>query len=67
MKIIKLGTVNDIHFYAMKNEYDNYVKLNEHDLEYQSPDAVIYFDSGIHAMSWEDVIAHYCERANKEE
>ncbi|MBK8799701.1 MAG: hypothetical protein IPM07_26885 [Anaerolineales bacterium] len=63
MKIIKIGKVNDSYFYAIEDGYGKYIEMSENDIKFESPDAKIYYDSGVHTMPWNEVIRHYCDLA----
>lgn len=64
MKIIKVGKVNDLYLHAVKGEYGGYVPLNEGDLEFISPDAKIYYDSGLYpSITQEELPQYICNKA----
>lgn len=64
MKTIKVGKVNDLHLYAVKDEYGGYVPLNEIDLEFVSPDAKIYYDSGLYpSITLAELPQYICNKA----
>jgi predicted DNA-binding protein len=62
MKTIKVGEVNDCYIYAIKID-GCYVPLNEQDLNFEKPDAKIYYDSGIYP-GVTNLPQHICSKAS---
>lgn len=65
VKEIKVGEVNDCHFYAMKTEHGGYVELSKRDMEFEQPDAKIYYDSGIYP-GVSDLPTYICGKAARQ-
>lgn len=63
MRIIKLGTKNDTYTYAIRDDFDRYIKMSDEDARCAQPDAKIYFDSGVYP-SITDVDQHMCDEAS---
>lgn len=68
MKIIKVGEKNDIYMFAAKDEDSGrYYPLSEIDLDYQKPDAKIYYDRGIYPSITQSELPQYiCNKASQE-
>ena len=47
IKEIQLGEKNDCYVYAIKTD-ERFYALTEADLEYENPDAIIWYDSGLY-------------------
>lgn len=66
MKIIKVGKVNDLIQYAVKDpDANRYYPLSESDLQHESPDAKIYYDSGVYpGVGLEQLPQYICDKAS---
>lgn len=63
MKHIRVGEVNDLHLYAMDDGVGGYVHLTDLDMNYEKPDAKIYYDSGIYP-GVTDLPQYICNKAS---
>jgi hypothetical protein len=62
MKNIKVGSTNDLHLYAV--EIDGvFFPLDEQDLDHETPDVKIYYDSGVYP-SISDIPHYICAKAS---
>lgn len=65
MKHIKVGEVNDLSLYAVEVD-GRYYPLNEKDLDFERPDAKIYYDSGIYpGVSLTELPQYICGKASE--
>lgn len=63
MKQIKVGTTNDLHLYAVEAD-GRYYPLTKSDLNFESPDAKIFYDSGIYpGITLEELPQYICDKA----
>lgn len=65
MKHIKVGEVNDLSLYAVEVD-GRYYPLNEKDLDFERPDAKIYYDSGLYpGVSLTELPQYICGKASE--
>lgn len=63
MKTIKVGKTNDIHLYAVEVD-GQYYPLSKNDLAHETPDAKIYYDSGMYpGITLEELPQYICNKA----
>lgn len=68
MKTIRVGENNDLYLYAIKDEYGRYYPLNDADLQWETPDAKIYYDSGLYpGITIEELPQYICNKAGDAE
>lgn len=63
MKTIKLGKKNDASVYAIKDHTGKYFKMDASDLQFETPDAKIYFDAGMYP-GITDIDQYMCDKAD---
>ncbi len=67
MKQIKVGKTNDLSLYAVKGD-GRYYPLSKKDLEFETPDAKIFYDSGIYpGIGIEELPQYICDKAKDTE
>lgn len=65
VKQIKVGTVNDLHLFAVKAD-GRYYPLSESDLNHERPDAKIFYDSGVYpGVTLEELPQYICDKAKE--
>lgn len=63
MKTIKVGATNDLHLFAVEAD-GRYYPLTESDLNFERPDAKIYYDSGLYpGISLDELPQYICDKA----
>jgi len=64
MKTIKVGTTNDLHLFAVDGGDGRYYPMTESDLNFEQPDAKIYYDSGLYpSITLEELPQYICDKA----
>jgi hypothetical protein len=62
IKEIKLGEKDDCYVYATETD-GRFYALTEADLEYEKPDAIIWYDSGLYP-GVTNITDHMCNKAS---
>jgi predicted DNA-binding protein len=66
MKQIKVGETNDLHLFAIEAD-GRYYPLTKKDLGFETPDAKIYYDSGIYpGITLDELPQYICDKARAE-